>query len=88
MSKCTANVAGQEYADFVYRHSSATLDELSRILDTDCISFVNESYVVYYVPLNEAMPLNIPNHSYESIPTLFGLMDTTSMEASGVLSTR
>ncbi len=87
MSKCTANVAGQEYADFVYRHSSATLDELSRILDTDCISFVNESYVVYYVPLNEAMPLNIPNHSYESIPTLFGLMDTTSMEASGVLST-
>lgn len=87
MIKCTANVAGQDYADFIYRHSSASLDELSRALGTDCISFVNQSYVIYHVPLEEALPLAIPNHSYESIPSLFGLMDTTSMEASGVLST-
>ncbi len=87
MSKCAANVASQDYADFIYRHSSATLEELSRLLGTDCISFVNESYVVYYVPLAEALPLGVPNRSYESVPALFGLMDTTSMEASGVLST-
>ncbi len=87
MSICTANVASQDYADFIYRHSSATLEELSRILKTDCISYVNESYVVYYLPLDEALPLSIPNHSYESLPTLFGLMDTTSMESSGILST-
>ncbi|MCI8984156.1 MAG: S8 family peptidase [Hungatella sp.] len=87
MSACTANVAGQDYADFIYRHSSATLEELSQTLHTDCISFVNESFAVYYVPLEEAMPLSLPNHSYDSIPSLFGLMDTTSMEASGILST-
>ena len=81
MSICTANVASQDYADFIYRHSSATLEELSRILKTDCISYVNESYVVYYLPLDEALPLSIPNHSYESLPTLFGLMDTNSMES-------
>lgn len=87
MSICTANVASQDYADFIYRHSSATLEELSRTLQTNCISYVNESYAVYYLPLEEALPLSIPNHSYESLPTLFGLMDTTSMESSGILST-
>ncbi len=87
MSTCTVNVASQDYADFIYRHSSASLEELTSLLGTDCVSYVNESYAVYYVPLNEALPLSIPNHSYESIPTLFGLMDTTSMEASGILST-
>ena len=59
MSACTANVAGQDYADFIYRHSSATLEELSQTLHTDCISFVNESFAVYYVPLEEAMPLSL-----------------------------
>ena len=87
MSDCTANVAGQDYADFIYRHNAASLDELTDILGTDCISYVNESYVVYHLPLSEALPLSIPNHSYESIPSLFGRMDTTSMEASGIVST-
>ncbi len=87
MSTCTANVAGQDYADFIYRHSAATLEELTALLETDCVSYVNESYVVYYMPLEKAMPIAQPNHSYESLPTLFGLMDTTSMEASGILST-
>ncbi len=87
MSACTANVSGQDYAEFIYRHSSATPEELSALLKTDCISYVNESYVVYYIPLEEAMPLSIPNHSYESLPSLFGLMDTTSMAASGILET-
>lgn len=86
MSTCTANVASQDYADFIYRHSSATLEELSQILKTDCISYINESYAIYYLPFDDALPLSIPNHSYGSIPTLFGLMDTTSMESSGVLS--
>ena len=87
MSDCTANVAGQDYADFIYRHNAASLDELKAALGTDCISYVNESYVIYHVPLRESLPLSIPNHSYESIPALFGLMDTTSMEASGIIST-
>ena len=87
MSDCTANVAGQDYADFIYRHNAASLEELADTLGTDCISYVNESYVVYHVPLSEALPLSVPNHSYESIPALFGLMDTTSMEASGIIPT-
>ena len=69
MSDCTANVAGQDYADFIYRHNAASLDELTGILGTDCISYVNESYVTYHIPLSEALPLSIPNHSYESIPS-------------------
>ena len=52
MSDCTANVAGQDYADFIYRHNAASLEELADTLGTDCISYVNESYVVYHVPLS------------------------------------
>ena len=29
MSDCTANVAGQDYADFIYRHNAASLEELA-----------------------------------------------------------
>ena len=46
MSVCTANVASQDYASFIHRHSSATLEELSNELGTDCVSYVNESYAV------------------------------------------
>ncbi len=85
MITCTANVAGEDYADFVYRHGNSAPDTLKEILGNDCFSYVNEEFVIFHVPLADIPPVTPENYPYNSIPTLYGLLDDTSMEASGIL---
>lgn len=86
MITCTSPVAGEDYADFIFRHGSTTLNELIASMGNDCISYVDEEYAVIHVPLKDALPLTIERHTYASIPFLYGLMDTTSMDRSGILA--
>lgn len=85
MPSCTVNVTGEDIADFIYRHNSLTPEEISEVLGTPCIQYVNREYAVAYAPLDAILPLTIERHTYSSIPKLFTLLDTTSMEASGIL---
>jgi len=84
MITCNAPVAGEDYADFIFRHGSTTLNELKASMGNDCISYVDEEFAVIHIPLSDALPMTIEQHSYLSIPGLYGLMDTTSMERSGI----
>lgn len=85
MSTCTADVAGEEFADFIYRHGNSDSDALKEILGSDCFSYVNEEFVIFHVPLADIAPVTVENYPYNSIPALYGLLDDTSMEASGIL---
>lgn len=86
MPSCTSNVAGEDYADFIIRHNNETLEQLYEKLDTPCIQYISREYAVAYAPLEQILPLTIERHSYPSIPKLFTLLDTTSMDASGILA--
>lgn len=87
MPQCTEPVASEDYADFIYRHSSIPLDELQRLFNTPCIDLVNQDYAVIYVPLEPLLPITVENYTYTAIPKLYALLDTSSMEASGILNT-
>ncbi len=85
MITCTANVAGEDYGDFIYQHGNSSLDTLRELLGSGCVSYVNEEYAVLHVPLADIAPVSAENYPYNSIPALYGLLDDTGLEASGFL---
>lgn len=87
MEPCTDNVASENYADFIYRHSNLTIEELTQRLQTTCIDYISREFVAVYAPLPPLLPITIEKYTYTAIPKLYTLLDTSSMEASGILST-
>lgn len=86
MPLCQWPVYSEDYADFIYRHINSTFEALSRESGSSCIDFVSSEYAVVYQPLETALPLSLSEYSYDSIPKLYAPLDTTSMEASGIIS--
>lgn len=85
MLSCNQPVNHQEYADFIYRHGNISLELISQRVGTDCISYVDEEYVIAHAPLEQVLPISLERFSYTSIPALYTLLDSTSMEQAGIL---
>lgn len=85
MALCTSPVSSEDYGDFIYRHFNFTYEALSSIAGSDCIDFASREYAIIYRPLDQVLPLSLSKYSYDSIPKLYTLLDTTSMEASGII---
>ncbi len=50
-----------------------------------CIQPVNSKYAIWYFDRNEVPPLSLENYTYSAIPKCFGLLDSTSLETSGII---
>lgn len=87
MLECTGIPALENYGDFIYRHGNNSLANLEQLAGNGCFSYVNEEFVIFHAPLDEIPPVSLQNYPYSSIPALYGLLDNTSMEASGILAT-
>lgn len=81
---CTENVASENYADFIASYH-ASPDEFIASLGTECVDFVSRQFAVIHVPLDELGPLTLSTYTYRAVPKLYSLLDSTSMEASGIL---
>ena len=62
-----------------------SLDTLFPLSDPQCINIINREFAVVHTAVNPAVPLSIMRYTYESIPKLYGLLDTTALESSGIL---
>ncbi len=51
-----------------------------------CVQPINERYEIWYYDGETAPPLSIERYSYTSIPKVFWLMDTTSLDVSGIIA--
>ena len=88
MALCPFNPASEDYADFIYNYSSQNvISPTGPLLSGACTEFVTQNYAIFYVPLNSILPLSLEKYAYYSIPNLFTPLDTSSMDASGILST-
>ncbi|MFR5602224.1 MAG: S8 family peptidase [Lachnospiraceae bacterium] len=85
MSPCTSNVASEEYADFIFQYNYAPPETVFERVGTNCVDFINRDYAVVYPLLKDSLPLSLEKYAYASIPKLYALLDTTSMEASGII---
>lgn len=85
MPFCDQPVNNGQYAAFIYYNSNLSLETQSALLGVSCIDFVDRNYSIVYTPLEDALPLSIKRQGYTAIPKLYSLLDTSSMEASGIL---
>lgn len=85
MPVCDAPVASEDYADFITRYGARSADEIYRLAMTQCVDFVNQDYAIVYARLNLVEPISISRYTYTAIPKLYGLLDTTALENSGIV---
>lgn len=85
MPACSINPSSEMVADFIYRPTGSFLRNnklSSRVL---CWDSASREYDIVYFPLDNIPPISLDNYEYYSIPKLYTLLDTSSMEASGIL---
>ena len=84
MLPCNFHPAAEDVADFISRYSSRSPEALFEMAKGRCVNFVSREYAVIHVPLEDSLPLSIGQYPYSSIPKLYGLLDATALEASGI----
>lgn len=77
-------VLSENYSDIIFR-SQISESVLPQALDRYFPQPVDAQYSILHAPLSDNLS-TIEELSYSSVPKLFTLIDTTSLEASGILS--
>ena len=85
MIPCNVSPASEEIADFIVRYSPRAVDSLYELARTRCVNLVSQEYAIVHAPLSGVLPLSFTQHTYSAIPKLYGLQDTTALEAAGIL---
>lgn len=79
---CSEIIQSNDVYDFI-----VSSDERNTpMIEPVCIQNINQRYVILYYDRGGVPPLSISQYSYTSIPKLFSLMDSTSIDVSGILS--
>lgn len=85
MPSCNVNTASDEFADFIVRHNSLQPEAILEQNRGTCIDYIDQEFAIIYTPLADLTPITVEKYTYTSIPKLYALLDTTSMEASGII---
>ncbi len=86
MEPCNASVSSEDYVDFILSHNNYSRQLLEETARTSCVDIINRQYAVAYVPAEKALPLSLSRYSYTSIPKLYTPLDTSALEAAGIIS--
>lgn len=79
---CNSIIPSNDIYDFI-----VVSDELTPpLIQPLCVQPINEIYSIWYYDRSAVPPLSIKEYSYSSIPKCFSLMDSTSLEVSGILA--
>lgn len=83
MPVCQYSPSSDEYYDFIIRYSPRSPD-LYQLALTHCVNFISRDFAVVHAPRSDVEPFTISQYSYGIIPKLYGLLDTTALEDSGI----
>ena len=78
--------AGREPSAVIYRYGSQQQFP-GNSEDIFCMDFVSTDFSIIYTPLDTVEPISLSKFTYYSIPGLYTLLDSSSMDASGILAT-
>lgn len=79
---CSSMISSNDTFDFIVSNDVLTPPLIAPL----CIQPINEIYSVFYYDRAGLPPLSIGEYSYSSIPKCFSLMDSTSLDVSGILA--
>lgn len=81
---CREQILSQEYADFIVPYGG-NVEVTVAVYDPTCYEIVNSGFLVMQKPLSQDWIQEIQDEPYTLIPDVLGLLETTSMEQSGIL---
>lgn len=84
MSECAERIISEDYADFIIEIGFRENEARQEYKDL-CIQDIGYKFSTIYYPLSEINPISVGADTYIAIPKLFGLMDTSAVEATGAL---
>ena len=79
---CSEVIPSNDVYDFIVSSD----ERKTPLIEPICVQSINRDYAVLYYDRSTVPPLSISRYSYTSIPKLFSLMDSTSLEVSGILA--
>ena len=79
---CRSIISSNDTLDFIVVSDALT----PPLIQPLCIQPINEIYSIWYYDRAGLPPLSIREYSYGSIPKCFSLMDSTSLDVSGILA--
>lgn len=79
---CSTTILSNDTYDFI-----VSMDEtIGPLIEPNCIQTINEQYAIWYYDRTTLPPLSVSRYSYTAIPKCFSLMDSTSLDVSGILA--
>ena len=81
---CREQILSEDYLDFIVENNILS-PQIFIDYGDHCTEFVNNVYGVAHLERGRAPFYNVGIYGYQTIPSLFSLADTTSMEVSGIL---
>ncbi len=81
---CREAILSNDYADFLYGFQVPSFGNISFVEDS-CTQQIAAGLGIYHAERSRIPPLDIQTYNYVSIPKLYTTLDTSSMEASGIL---
>jgi subtilisin family serine protease len=81
MLSCKEQVYSNDYFDFIIPYGVAAEVPAAE----GCVQRISEEFDIFFYPGAGLPPLSVENNTYTSIPKCYGLLDTTALEASGIL---
>ena len=85
MPDCSSLIVSEETGDYIIEYNSLYFEQIQR-QDGVCISCINDTWCILYTNYPGSRNINI-QQGYYSVPKLYGLMDTTGFDASGITAT-
>ena len=79
---CSEVIQSNDVYDFIVSND----EKNTPLIEPVCVQSINRQYDILYYDRSTVPPLSIDRYSYTSIPKLFSLMDSTSLDVSGILS--
>ena len=82
--QCREVILSEDYADFIVAYGG-NVDVTTAVYDPVCYEIVNSGFLVMHKPVDPNASDAMDNYPYTILPDVMGLLDTTSMEQSGIL---
>ncbi|MDF2801978.1 MAG: hypothetical protein K0S61_1881 [Anaerocolumna sp.] len=83
---CREYILSEDYADFIIEYGQ-NLERFTSITNT-CQTRLNNTHAAVFTPISSLPENIIQNYGYGVFPSCFGLLDTGSLEASGITRIR
>ncbi len=84
---CEEIIYSNEYADYVIEYSG-DLNSLMEVYNPECVQILNRRFAIIHQKITGNPMVSLNQYGYATVAKCFGILDTSSVEATGALRLR